>query len=149
MYKVMICDDEKWIRKGVATKIKNMKLPVSEVFEASDLEEATALMEKYQPKIIVTDICMEDENGLDFLEEISQNYPDVRFIILSGYSEFTYAERAIRLGVVAYLLKPVDVVELKEALLKSFAKYEENKHAIQVSVMEKCSDANVTTIRRK
>ncbi|MBP3360244.1 MAG: response regulator [Clostridia bacterium] len=137
MYKVMICDDEKWIRKGVAAKISRMELPVSEIFEAEDIAEAEALMELHQPEIVITDICMAEDNGLDFLEEIAHNYPNVRFIILSGYSEFTYAERAIRLGVVAYLLKPVDMEELKDALLKAFSKYEENKHSLKVSVMER------------
>lgn len=136
MYKVMILDDEKWIRKGIAMKISNMNLPIAEIVEVADVKSAEEAMEEHQLQVIVTDIRMEEDNGLDFIEEVSYNYPNTQFIILSGYSEFEYAKRAINIGVVAYLVKPVNTDELKSALITSFDKYEENKRSLQLHDME-------------
>lgn len=131
MYKILVCDDEKWIRKGVIKKIENFDLPVLSALEACNIDEAKTIIEKESPQIVIADICIGDDCGLDLIRETAEAYPDIRFIIISGYSEFNYAERAIRLGVDAYILKPIIPEELEQAVKRSIEKYENNRKAVQ------------------
>ncbi len=71
-----------------------------------------------QPDIVITDIRMPRINGLDLIEMSRKLFPDIRFIVLSGYKEFEYAHRALQYEVDGYLLKPINEEELNETLLK-------------------------------
>lgn len=64
------------------------------------------------PDIVITDIMMPGMSGLDLIEETHRRFPEIEFIIISGYREFDYAQTAIRSGVENYLLKPIDRDEL-------------------------------------
>jgi YesN/AraC family two-component response regulator len=68
------------------------------------------------PDLLITDIKMPVLGGLELVERIRRTNPDLRIVIVSGYSEFEYARRAIELGVDEYVLKPVDVESLRETL---------------------------------
>lgn len=124
MYKLLVCDDEKWIRQGLRMRITHMELPFSDVYEAQDGKEAAEIIDTYQPEVVVTDIRMDKTNGLELIEQAMTRYPEMQFIIVSGYGEFSYAEKAIRLGVCSYLLKPVDEEELYNALKLAISRIE-------------------------
>ena len=59
-------------------------------------------------------------NGLDLIRHIRANHPHIPCVILTGYSDFNYAQEALRLGAFDYLLKPIDIPALKDVLKKVF-----------------------------
>ncbi|MBE7044380.1 MAG: response regulator [Ruminococcaceae bacterium] len=122
MRRVLICDDEKLIRTGIIAKLRKFDMEIDEISEAENNEQAIASIEEKQPQLVITDIRMGKSNGLDMIAEMVVKYPETQFIIISGYSEFEYAEKAIRLGVCDYLLKPVSDEDLKRAVQKAFGK---------------------------
>lgn len=123
MYRILIADDEKTIRDGVANYLKKHCSDYEVAGMAEDGEEALKLAQLLLPEVIITDIAMPKMDGLDFLEHITHLLPDTRLIILSGYDNFEYARQAMRLGVREYLVKPLNtkallrlLTEFKEAL---------------------------------
>ncbi len=118
MYRILIAEDDNTIRKGLAKIIGNMALPVGEILEAEDGRAAMEAVRQQSPDIVITDIRMPHMSGLDFIEQARAINPGIRFVILSGYSEFSYAQRAISFNVSEYLLKPVKKEKLHQTLLK-------------------------------
>lgn len=119
MLKLMIVDDEPIILSGIEDMVKNGNTAFTLIKTASDGEEALGIMEYFQPDLVITDIQMPEMNGLDFITQAKTRNVK-RFIILSGYDVFEYAQRAIRLQVSEYLLKPINEPQLIE-LLKRIA----------------------------
>ena len=115
MYKVIIVEDENIIRKGLVYSIPWEEIQCSVVGEACNGVEGKLLIKELEPDIVIMDINMPVMSGLEMLEE---TYEDSNYsvIILSGYSDFEYAQRAIHYGVKGYLLKPLQVKELMEAI---------------------------------
>jgi two-component system, response regulator YesN len=118
MYKVLIADDEKWIRKGITTTIDWQKYNIDTVLEAKDGEEALELAKEHKPELIITDIKMPNLDGLEFISEVRKYSENTKIIIISGYSEFEFAKRAIKLGAVDYLMKPIDEIMLDSIISK-------------------------------
>lgn len=106
MYKVLIADDEEIIRRGIAYFLK--KDPEIEVAgQAEDGELALELAQKVHPDLLFVDINMPFLNGLEFIEKLKEVQPDALIIVITGYDDFRYAQKALRLGVFDYLLKPL------------------------------------------
>lgn len=76
--------------------------------EAASGVEALAKVPLVQPDVVITDIRMEDMDGLEFAEAVRDAYPDTRIIFLSGYDNFAYAQKAVELKAYGYILKPGD-----------------------------------------
>lgn len=127
MYRVMIIDDEKYIRKSIRNRMDWEKFGITEIEEAGNGEEALALLDEFNPQIVLVDIRMPKMDGLAFIEEAKKTHPDIDYVILSAYSDFSYAKSAIKLGVEAYLLKPVDEEELGKLLQELLHKRKEEK----------------------
>lgn len=125
MFRVVIADDEETIRSGLKKLIEsyNLNLTVSGV--AKDGEEALQLIKKYQPEIILMDINMPFINGLEVIEEIKKLDTEAKIIIISGYDQFNYAQKALELGVYSYLLKPIQFREFKSVIVKAMDSYSE------------------------
>jgi two-component system response regulator YesN len=116
--KVIIADDEKWVRAAIIRTIPFEKLGLSLVCEASNGLEALEFCKEYQPDILITDIKMPGLTGLELIKEIHGFSSKIKIIILSGYSDFEYAKTAMNYGITDYILKPVDQKEISEVLLK-------------------------------
>ena len=116
MLKIVIADDE----NGIIDLIKALiSYPGAEIVgEARDGIELVQQVERLHPNTVITDINMPGLTGLEAVAEMKEKYPDVRFIIMSGYSEFSYAQESIRLKVQDYLLKPINKEELNMTLEK-------------------------------
>lgn len=117
MYRVFIVEDESLIRKGIKNLIAWNEYGFSFAGEAQDGELAWPLIQKEKPDIVITDIRMPFMDGLELSSLIKTDMPDTTVIILSGFDDFTYAKRAIGIGVDEYLLKPLSKEQLMEVLL--------------------------------
>ncbi|MEF2964265.1 response regulator [Paenibacillus sp. M1] len=118
MYKLILADDEEDVREGLLQLIDWESLGLRVADTAENGKEAMELMEKHLPDIVVTDIQMPFMNGLELSEWIRSTYPATKIIILTGYEEFEYAQKAIRLGIDEYVLKPFSAAELAASLRK-------------------------------
>jgi len=112
-YRLMIVDDEELIRKGLRARIEYFAFPDLEIVEADSGHGALELFDEGDVDLALMDISMPDMNGLQVIERAKELCPATRFILLSGFAEFSYAQQAIRLGVRAYLNKPVSNEELR------------------------------------
>lgn len=126
-YRLLIADDEEWIRKGFIARLAYLNLEFCDIYEAGSGREGLCVLEENSVDIIVTDIRMPDMDGLTFISRAKKWYPDIKFLILSGYAEFHYARKALLLGASAYLLKPLSNEELKKAMLDVYGQIQEEK----------------------
>jgi two-component system response regulator YesN len=118
MYKLMLVDDEEDVREGVFQEIDWQACGFEVIEKAENGQEALELMEKQVPDIVVTDIQMPFMNGLEMSELIREKYPMTKIIILTGHDEFEYAQKAVKLHIDEYVLKPFSSQELMHAILK-------------------------------
>ncbi|MGI6019465.1 MAG: response regulator transcription factor [Marvinbryantia sp.] len=116
MSKILIVDDEKWIREGIKVKLKRMGYRAEQIAEADDGIEALKKMKENPADIVLSDIRMDGMDGLKMCETLKAEYPWTQKVIICGYSEFDYAAKAIELGAVRYLLKPISFEELSDAV---------------------------------
>lgn len=110
--RILIVEDDFVVRQGICLSLEWEKYELSICADASNGKLGLELAERLHPDIIITDIRMPIMDGLEFTEKVLNILPDVKIIILSGYDDFSYAQKALRLGVNDYLLKPVDADEL-------------------------------------
>lgn len=115
MLKVLLVEDENLIRRGLQYKMDWTEVNCVVVGEAATGQEGLTQIKALRPDIVITDIRMPDMDGLEMLLRGSRRLSVSRDHHLR-YGEFDYAQQAIRLGVAEYLLKPVDVNELKNCL---------------------------------
>lgn len=116
MIKVLIVDDEKYVRMGIKGDTDWSLIGCEVVGEASNGEEALEVAEATRPDLVISDIRMPKMDGIKLAEKLLDKYPDTKIIFLTAYSEFEYARQAVRLGVSDYLLKPFQDGELEGAI---------------------------------
>lgn len=119
MFKVLIVDDEPYIRKGLVNIINWKQYDCEVCGEAGDGVEGLEKMETFQPDIIFVDINMPEINGLTMIRRAKDLLPESKFIILTGYREFSYLQEAIKLGAYDYILKPSKIEEISDVLKKA------------------------------
>ena len=117
METLFIADDEKNIRDGLKCILEWETLGFALCGEAANGEEALSGILQKKPSLVLLDIRMPKLTGIDIVRIAREQGYTGRFIILSGYSDFSYAQAAIRYGVEYYLTKPIDEDELLEAIL--------------------------------
>lgn len=116
MYKVMIIDDEPIIVEGLSRSVAWEKYDCQVVNTAHDGQEGIKKIRKDRPDMIFLDICMPEMDGLSMVAALKSEFPDMQVTILTGFRDFEYAQRAIRLGVARFLLKPSNMDEIEEAI---------------------------------
>ncbi len=116
MLKVLIADDEEIIREGLKFVVDWSKLGFSICAEASDGDEALNKILELKPDLVLLDIRMPNLLGTEIVQLAREQNYNGHFIILSGYSDFKYAQTAIRYDVNSYLIKPIDEDELYQAV---------------------------------
>lgn len=121
MYKMVIVDDEQYSREGMKKILRWEKFDIEIAAVADSAKAGIEAAKKYKPDIVITDIKMNSMDGLEMIEEIKK-FLKCEFIVISGYSVFEYAQRAIKAEVINYLLKPVSRTDLEAAILKCIAK---------------------------
>lgn len=118
MYNVLIADDEPKVCKGLRSIIDWGKYGYNVIDTAEDGEDALEKLNKGRYNLVITDIRMPVLNGLELIKKIQAQNPDIKILIISGYSDFAYAKQAIEYGVKGYLLKPVNREDLIEHIVK-------------------------------
>lgn len=111
MFKILVADDEQFIRKGIVTILQRNITEPLKIIEAKNGIEAIEKVEKERPNLIITDINMPGIDGLQFIKEIKEKQINTEVLLLSGYSNFEYAKEGISLGVKEYVTKPIDKEE--------------------------------------
>jgi two-component system response regulator YesN len=112
-FNMLIVDDEPVICRGLENTIQWEQHNVKVVDTAHDGEDAIEKIQRHaHVDIVITDVKMPNVDGLQLASFLHERYPQIRMIVISGYDEFAYAQKAIQLGVKDYLLKPVNVEEL-------------------------------------
>ncbi len=126
MYKVLLVDDEPLALMGIRKTFMWSKYGYEIIGEKTNPVEALEVIERENPDVVFTDIRMPEISGLDLIKKSRRKGINSEFVIISGFSEFTYAQEAIRNGAFDYCLKPLHPEEGKK-LLDKLTKYLENK----------------------
>lgn len=127
MVKIFLAEDEKIVREGIKNGIPWEKYGFEFSGEAPDGELAYPLILKTKPDILLTDIRMPFMDGLELAEMVKKELPDLHIMFFSGYDDFEYAKRALKIGAADYLLKPVSSSQLLEALERMSKAIMQNK----------------------
>ena len=139
MLHVVIADDENRICRLIRMLGHWEQLGMQVDGMASNGPEAIDLLTKNHADILITDIRMPGISGLELIAHARSLNPELRFIVISGYADFSYAQEAISLGVSGYLLKPVNEQELNDTLGKIASEIgtkNEREHALRTAVQE-------------
>lgn len=118
MLKVLVVDDEAVVRRGIVLGVDWAARGCVLAGEAANGEEGLAAVERYSPSLIITDVRMPRMDGIEMLSRLREQGNRARVILLTAYSDFTYAQRALKLGADDYLLKPFRNEELIAAIDK-------------------------------
>ncbi|MBW7573054.1 response regulator [Caproiciproducens faecalis] len=118
LYRVLLVDDEEEIREGIIRKIDWNRLGYTIVGDAENGLEALEKAEHLHPDVVMTDIKMPFMDGLELGERLRVVLPSAKLIIFSGFDDFEYAQKAIKINVAEYVLKPINSNELTETLKK-------------------------------
>ena len=116
MLDILIVEDEYRIRNGLQSLITKLNMQCRVIGEAENGYEGLLMIHDLQPDVVITDVKMPKMDGLQMLETARAQEVKAKFIILSGYADFKYAQKAIQLGVFDYLLKPISIGKVKELL---------------------------------
>lgn len=144
MYRIIIVDDEIDIRVGMSSIINWKDHGYEMVGTAENGKKALSLCESVSPHLVISDIRMPFMDGIQLASSIRKQWPDVKVLLLSGFSDFEYAKQAIQYGVSSYILKPVDVNELAEEL-KKIKKSLDHLHLNSASISLKESQGSKLT----
>jgi two-component system response regulator YesN len=124
MWKLLIADDEPKIRKGIRSIVESEMSNVEVAAEAEDGETALELARKTLPDIFLLDINMPFLNGIELIEKLEREKRATKTIIISGYDEFEYAQKALKLRVFDYILKPFEPELLVQTINKAITELE-------------------------
>lgn len=114
---ILIVEDETQIRGSLEDALR--RFGIDDIRIAGNGSEALALLEERKADLILSDIRMPELDGIALLERVRDRYGDVPFIVLSGYDLFEYAQKALKFGAYAYLLKPVAEAELEDVVRRA------------------------------
>lgn len=134
MYQFSCIGDEYIVVQGIKALLSRLKLDYEVVGAAYDGIQGLEVIRNEKPDVVITDIRIPGLDGLSVIEAAKDECPDTNFIVISGYSEFAYAQRALTLGVKDYIDKPVTAEKLKNALARvesgwAKTRYEDDKKA--------------------
>lgn len=122
-YRVIVAEDEPLLLNNLIYKIHSLTPEFEVVGSAQTGIQAYELLEKHEPDLLITDIRMPAMDGLELIRKVHDSHPEVDCVILSGYSDFSYAQTAIHYNVKEYLLKPVEDEKLSHTLTELKNKY--------------------------
>lgn len=137
MLKIFIINDEYFERQSLIRNINWSSLDIKVSGEANNGLSAFETISKEAPDIAIVDINMPKMNGLDLISLLNENNISCKYIILTGYDEFEYAQKAIKLNVFDYILKPINYENLEKCLRNLSAQiYSERQQTLQYTAIQ-------------
>ncbi|MBP1993412.1 response regulator transcription factor [Paenibacillus eucommiae] len=133
MYKLLIVDDEEYVRNGIRNTFNWPDFGFQVIGTAENGRKALEFVQAQRPHAVLSDIIMPEMDGLEFTGELQQLYPEINVVLLSAYSEFKYAQQAIKFGVKAFLLKPVEETEI-ETVFRSLSQQLSSRERVRPSI---------------
>ena len=124
MYQLLVVDDEQYAREGIMKTIDWETLGIGRVYGAECAEDAKTIVQNHMPELIICDIEMAEESGIDFLRWLHYGAFSSRLIFLTAHASFSYAQDAVRLGAFEYFLKPVEHGVLRDSAKRALEDYE-------------------------
>lgn len=128
--KLLIVDDEELTREGLLSSIIWEELGITELFQADDGVHGLSCALKNKPELILCDVRMPRMDGIRMVENIQERLPDTVVIFMSGYSDKEYLKAAIKLKAVNYVEKPLNIEEIKEAVLDGIESYQQKQRSL-------------------
>ncbi|MBU5479738.1 response regulator transcription factor [Blautia sp. MSJ-19] len=136
MTNVLIVDDEKIEREGLKYLLSREE-GERKIFEASNGRQALQILRSEEIQLILTDIKMPHMDGLELTRRVKEEYPTLQIVIFSGYSDFAFAQEAIRYGVTEYILKPVNPDDFHKVIQKTEREIARRKKKESQEIKEK------------
>jgi two-component system, response regulator YesN len=150
MIKVLIIDDEPFIREGLRKTINWKALQCRVIGEAENGVEAIEKIDMYVPDIVITDIMMPGHSGLELTRYIKDNHPHIKIIFLTGYNDFSFAQQAIKLGAFDFVLKPTNTDELEKVIIKARDEIiKSNSEMVEHEKLHKVIEASLPILKDK
>lgn len=137
---ILIIDDHPVVRRGLNSLLSNYD-DLKVIGEAGTLDEAQAQLETHQPDVVILDIRLQDESGLDLLDWIQDEYPTIRVIILTSFGDEEYVTRALQGGASGYILKSGS----DELLCDAVRAVHHNAHVLSSKVTEQLIQSFLNT----
>ncbi len=147
--RIVIVEDEAPIREGMEGILKKLNPSYELAGKAADGIEGLEVIRHVKPDLIIMDIRMPDMDGLTMLKKLREEGVASKALILSAYSDFSYAKQAMELGVSTYLLKPVKIQELKKVLKQMEEEVQEKNHQGTLLSLESMTRSALTGILEK
>jgi two-component system, response regulator YesN len=119
MYKALIIDDERPVHVVITKLGKWREYDIEPPYSAYHGRDGIKALRELRPDIVFVDMQMPVMGGIEFLNQASMEFPKTKYIVVSGYDDFSYAQIAIKNGAIDYLLKPVVAADLDKALSKA------------------------------
>jgi len=133
MTRLLIVDDEPFIVNGLKTAVDWGKIGVSAVLTANNARQAKEVFNDQKPDIMICDIEMPEESGLDLLAWVKEHFPSTESLFLTCHADFSFARKAIELGSSDYMLKPVPPETLEAAVFKVIEKIRKQNELAELS----------------
>jgi DNA-binding NarL/FixJ family response regulator len=116
--RILLVDDHAIVRQGIARLI-NQEADMEVCCEAENASKAFEQILRCKPDLVITDISMSGMNGIEFLKHLKVQHPELRTVVLSMHDEALYAERALRAGAFAFVMKKESSDEVMTAIRKA------------------------------
>lgn len=126
-YSLLMVDDELFAVRGITEGISWEEFGITKVYGVCNVKEAKTILERERIDVVISDIEMPGESGLDLLTWVSENCPGTKMLLLTAYARFDYAAYALRYQAEDYLLKPVVHEELKQRVKQCLEKIQEEE----------------------
>ncbi|HEX2947654.1 MAG TPA: response regulator [Clostridia bacterium] len=150
LLKVLLVDDEYMVRGLLKRCIDWNEIGMEIIGEASGAQEALELTDRLSPDIIFTDICMPYMDGIELSGLVFEKYPNIKIVILTGYEEFEYAKKSLKLGIADFLLKPINDDEIRKSALDMKKKIEaERSHSNEYNRLKTQLEENRPYMKEK
>ncbi|MEJ9219687.1 response regulator [Paenibacillus glucanolyticus] len=117
--KALIVDDESRVRRAIRLLVQWEEHGITDIEEAANGLEAMELIPKFRPNLVLMDMLMPLKNGVDLMEWIHKNYPDIKFIVISGHDDFEFVRNTIWYSGTDYILKPIEETVINQAVRKA------------------------------
>lgn len=150
MNSAFIVDDESLVIKSLKSSIDWHKMGYEVIGEAGNGIEAYDRILELMPDIVFTDIRMPGISGLELIKKVNEVEPNIQFVVMSGYAEFVYVQKALSYGALGYCLKPFDEVEIESVLKRACNIIRRNKWSLEMELLLVINDmSEYGTGRRK